>query len=159
MVKSSFSRRPSTSLQSEVGARSGPNVTLRAPGEGCFPCPTCKRLRRLQVTKKGKPYLTCNDCGVQVFFRGRDGIRRLQGMLGQVELSGDVREISTLLEYAAFLRARRRDIRRETLVCGGNPEVELEEKLVARELARIRNVLENELRGKRRQIKQLERSE
>ena len=26
------------------------------------------------MTKKDKPYITCNGCGVQVFVRGRDGI-------------------------------------------------------------------------------------
>src|SRR5271165_5648311 len=32
-----------------------------------FPCPVCTGPREVLLTKKDKPYLICNPCGVQVF--------------------------------------------------------------------------------------------
>ena len=40
-----------------------------------FPCPVCTAPREVLMTKKDKPYLTCDPCGVQVFVRGPAGIR------------------------------------------------------------------------------------
>jgi predicted RNA-binding Zn-ribbon protein involved in translation (DUF1610 family) len=39
-----------------------------------FACPICARSLEVRLTKKGKPYLTCDPCGVQVFIRGPAGI-------------------------------------------------------------------------------------
>ena len=64
MVESDFSKRPKSPVQSEAGATTRSNVTLRPVAEGRFACPTCKRLRPVELTKRNKPYLTCNDCGV-----------------------------------------------------------------------------------------------
>ena len=52
------------------------NVTLRngASEKRYFPCPVCKKNKEVQMTKKGKPYLICNDCGIQLFVRGKNGI-------------------------------------------------------------------------------------
>lgn len=32
-----------------------------------YPCPICGKPREVLRTKKHKPYLICNDCGVQLF--------------------------------------------------------------------------------------------
>lgn len=39
-----------------------------------FPCPICTRALEVRLTKKNKPYVTCDPCGVQMFVRGPDGI-------------------------------------------------------------------------------------
>lgn len=39
-----------------------------------FPCPVCAALREVRLTKKAKPYVTCDPCGIQVFIRGPVGI-------------------------------------------------------------------------------------
>lgn len=39
-----------------------------------FPCPVCTDPREVRVTKKDKPYITCDPCGIQVFVRGPSGI-------------------------------------------------------------------------------------
>ena len=39
-----------------------------------FQCPICKKMLNLEITKNDKPYCTCNDCGVQLFIRGKQGI-------------------------------------------------------------------------------------
>ena len=60
------------------------NVTLEISAELAgkpFPCPVCKRPLPIQLSQKQKPYCTCNDCGVQLFLRGKTGIRRLRELL------------------------------------------------------------------------------
>jgi len=43
-------------------------------GKRMFPCPVCTDPREVRITKKGKPYITCDPCGIQVFVRGPAGI-------------------------------------------------------------------------------------
>jgi len=43
-------------------------------GKRMFPCPVCTDPREVRVTKKDKPYITCDPCGIQVFVRGPAGI-------------------------------------------------------------------------------------
>jgi uncharacterized Zn finger protein len=63
------------------------NVTL-APPDGAvsifsgkeFPCPLCGAGLPILNSKRNKPYCTCNDCGLQIFVRGKKGISRLEQM-------------------------------------------------------------------------------
>jgi len=50
-------------------------------GKQMFPCPVCTGPREVLLTKKDKPYLTCDPCGVQVFVRGPSGIREFSRLL------------------------------------------------------------------------------
>lgn len=50
-------------------------------GKPMFPCPVCTGPREVLMTKKDKPYLTCDPCGVQVFVRGPDGIKEFSRLL------------------------------------------------------------------------------
>ena len=135
------------------------NVTLRGTEpEGYFACPTCKKLRTVGLTKRQKPYFTCNDCGVQVFFRGKEGIRRFREMLGHAEMPGNIRGLAPLLEYAAFLRKRLRQIRREKPILGKDQSLEIEEKLIENEIVRVRKVLEAELKEARRRLRGFDRN-
>jgi transcription elongation factor Elf1 len=43
-------------------------------GKRMFPCPVCTDPREVKITKKAKPYITCDPCGIQVFIRGPAGI-------------------------------------------------------------------------------------
>ena len=43
-------------------------------GKEMFPCPVCTDPREVRITKKKKPYITCDPCGIQVFVRGPAGI-------------------------------------------------------------------------------------
>jgi predicted RNA-binding Zn-ribbon protein involved in translation (DUF1610 family) len=42
-----------------------------------FPCPLCGAGLPIRTSKRKKPYCTCNDCGIQLFVRGKVGIARL----------------------------------------------------------------------------------
>ncbi len=46
-----------------------------------FPCPICTAPRQVKLTKKNKPYLTCDPCGVQVFVRGPAGIEEFRRLI------------------------------------------------------------------------------
>ena len=38
-------------------------------GSNVFPCPVCLDPREVKLTKKKKPYITCDPCGIQLFVR------------------------------------------------------------------------------------------
>ena len=64
-----------------------------------FPCPACNMELRLKISCKQKPYCTCLECGIQIFFRGQAGIVRLHEMIKAeeavvLEFSGPARAIS-----------------------------------------------------------------
>jgi hypothetical protein len=46
-----------------------------------FPCPLCKMALPVAISQKQKPYCVCNVCGIQLFFRGKVGIKALQQLL------------------------------------------------------------------------------
>jgi ssDNA-binding Zn-finger/Zn-ribbon topoisomerase 1 len=39
-----------------------------------FPCPVCASPCDVRQTKKNKPYIICDGCGIQLFIRGPAGI-------------------------------------------------------------------------------------
>ena len=43
-------------------------------GKRMFPCPVCTSPLEVKTTKKHKPYIICDPCGVQLFVRGPSGI-------------------------------------------------------------------------------------
>ena len=53
-----------------------------------FPCPICTAPLDVRLSKKDKPYVVCNDCGVQMFVRNAEGIDRFQQQLS-MGASGD----------------------------------------------------------------------
>lgn len=46
-----------------------------------FPCPVCCRALDVRQTKKGKPYVICDPCGMQLFVRTTPGINRFEGLV------------------------------------------------------------------------------
>jgi|SRR5690348_5135472 len=46
-----------------------------------FPCPVCTSPLEVKLTKKNKPYVTCNPCGIQIFVRGPQGIAEFNRLL------------------------------------------------------------------------------
>lgn len=61
-----------------------------------FPCPLCSELRELRIDKNQKPYLICDECGVQLFIRKDAGSRRLETML-QLAGTGVLRQTNEKL--------------------------------------------------------------
>ncbi|MGI0083835.1 MAG: hypothetical protein ACREBQ_02015 [Nitrososphaerales archaeon] len=53
-----------------------------------FPCPVCACAREVRLTKKDKPYITCDPCGIQLFVRGPYGIAEFNLLLEKGERDG-----------------------------------------------------------------------
>jgi transcription elongation factor Elf1 len=45
--------------------------------DALFPCPLCERDLNIKLSKKNKPYVVCDLCGVQLFIRKKEGINIL----------------------------------------------------------------------------------
>jgi hypothetical protein len=100
------------------------NVTLQTEAKSAenlqgkpFPCPLCGVALPLELTRKEKPYCTCNGCGIQIFFRGKAGIRRLQELLKtQQPIVEDFRDSSmavALYNRLAHLKEKRNELEQE----------------------------------------------
>jgi hypothetical protein len=46
-----------------------------------FPCPVCGTSLAIRIARTQKPYCICIDCGIQIFFRGKAGIARLNKII------------------------------------------------------------------------------
>jgi len=53
------------------------------------PCPVCHGTCEVKITKKGKPYVICDPCGVQLFVRGKGGIQRFETQNAALEKVGE----------------------------------------------------------------------
>jgi len=67
-----------------------------------FPCPVCGDLREVRTTKKGKPYLHCDPCMVQVFVRGEMGIRQFEQLLKDADRNNMWKRLSELHKNYQF---------------------------------------------------------
>lgn len=50
-------------------------------GKRKFPCPICTQPCEVRITKKHKPYIVCDPCGLQLFVRGPHGIAAFERLL------------------------------------------------------------------------------
>jgi hypothetical protein len=58
------------------------NVTLEGPRDmPDVPCFLCTDLLTKRLDKNRKPYFICDVCGVQIFVRGRQGIKNLDQLI------------------------------------------------------------------------------
>jgi len=47
-----------------------------------LPCVLCRKGLDKRIDKNRKPYFICDECGMQIFVRGKRGIQRLEQLLG-----------------------------------------------------------------------------
>ena len=52
-----------------------------------FPCPLCRASLDVRDSKKDKPYVICDPCGMQMFVRGPGGIAKLDALIASGERS------------------------------------------------------------------------
>lgn len=74
-----------------------------ANGRKAFPCPVCTMPREVRITKKKKPYITCDPCGIQLFVRGSAGIAAFDKLLDRAEVE-DLFSRSAEMERRYFLK-------------------------------------------------------
>ncbi len=61
-----------------------------------FPCPVCMEPLEVRHSKKGKPYITCNRCGVQLFVRVQAGIDAFNLLVERAEMEDIWEELAKL---------------------------------------------------------------
>jgi predicted RNA-binding Zn-ribbon protein involved in translation (DUF1610 family) len=68
----------------------GEEVSKMAMPDGTrmFPCPVCADPREVRITKKRKPYVTCDPCGIQLFVRGPAGIAAFDRLADRADSEG-----------------------------------------------------------------------
>ena len=67
--------------ESDAGEKSYVKAGRR--GKPFFPCPICCCPRDVRESKKQKPYIVCDACGMQLFVRGKDGIQRFNRLIDE----------------------------------------------------------------------------
>jgi predicted RNA-binding Zn-ribbon protein involved in translation (DUF1610 family) len=135
--------------------RGNVNVTLGSKKAGLgemeekeFPCPLCGEGLPARISKRQKPYFTCNKCGVQMFVRGKAGILRLNEMANAgILISGKDGSTSrgiSLLNRLEQLKLQKKDLsaKRGIIFTDENVEnviriVDVEIEKIESELARI----------------------
>ncbi len=65
-------------------------------GKRMFPCPVCTQPREVRMTKKDKPYVICDPCGVQVFIRGPAGIAEFDRLVERTSGEGLVERLKEM---------------------------------------------------------------
>lgn len=61
-----------------------------------FPCPLCLVPLRVKSSKKGKPYVVCDACGVQMFVRAKPGITRLAALMAEPRAVAVMERLATV---------------------------------------------------------------
>ncbi len=94
-----------------------------------IPCPVCAESREVSETKKGKPYVHCDDCCVQVFERKERVIARLHKVSRRRkgETAYEVRRAKLDIQSSKPLRKARPGRPRE-------PDKTLEKSLTAQDI-------------------------
>jgi hypothetical protein len=64
----------------------GSCAVVELNGKKRFPCPVCMDPREVRITKKRKPYIICDPCGIQLFVRGPAGIAALNRLFERGEI-------------------------------------------------------------------------
>ena len=70
-----------------------------------FPCPLCGASMPIRLTRKQKPYCHCLSCMLQLFFRGKTAIQRLEKLIESgILIAGD--NSSTNMAITLYNRVR-----------------------------------------------------
>ena len=91
------------------------------PSKFYFACPLCGKQLDVRASKKGKPYVTCNDCSLQLFVRGPAGIERFDKMAHTYDGRAKAQVVPKLLPDPKLRRGRPQK----------NPEVSMRVKRLA----------------------------
>jgi hypothetical protein len=118
-----------------------------------FPCPVCAVSLPIRITRKQKPYCQCLDCGIQIFFRGRVGIARLEAILEDEKLvSGAWSGSNTpelLFNRIQHLKQRKSELERKQRLFFPDPDLKNALCAVKKEIARVQGELDKMANGRR----------
>ena len=113
-----------------------------------FPCPVCNMGLRIKISRKQKPYCMCLECGIQIFFRGQEGIKRLYKMIKSeeavaAEFNGPARAISVYNRLQGLKRQKKALEKKQRFFSWDRDRDKVIEALDA-DIERVRSELEKE---------------
>lgn len=110
-----------------------------------FPCPTCGMALPIKLSRRDKPYCVCNDCGNQLFFRGRKGIGRLTELVRSKSLvsaeDGPGTPASVLYNRLLQLRKGLKTLKKRRELLSTDDDLENAIRAVANEMEHVQDGL------------------
>ena len=119
-----------------------PEIELEPQYVACFLCGDSLEVRE---SKRKKPYFICDPCGLQAFIRKDRGIKKLEKLVTGFRAANPVIELIAELDA---LEIKLAEIRDDKPVFGENPNLELLERAVIREIGRVRREIKTGKSGK-----------
>jgi hypothetical protein len=139
------------------------NVTLSPKGQDNpfagkkFPCCICSASLDIRLSKRGKPYCTCVECGIQLFFRGKPGIRRLTEILKSNSLGKGtaIEAVPAIILYnkIAQLRSQKKELEAKQGLIVRDPDLDNTIRVIKYEMEGLQRELENMTRKTNRENK------
>lgn len=120
------------------------NVTLspRDRFEGKpFPCPICGTTLGLRVAQTGKPYCHCDACGIQLFFRGKVGIQKLEKLLATETLASGKARATVVYNRLQQLKAQKARLQDQRNPLFPDPDLDRAIAKTESEIRRVRKEL------------------
>ncbi len=65
-------------------------------GKRMFPCPVCSTACDVRISKKNKPYVVCDPCGIQCFIRGPAGIESFNRLVDRANREDTLTRLSEM---------------------------------------------------------------
>ncbi len=110
-----------------------------------FPCQLCGAGLEIRISRTQKPYTVCPDCGIQNFYRGKQGIRRLRELLdSQVLMTGTESSVDTailLFNRIQQLRAQKKELKARKGLIFRDSDLENAILVVDNEMERVQGEL------------------
>lgn len=120
-----------------------------------FPCLVCGTGLEIRLSRKEKPYCVCDSCGIQVFFRGQAGIRRLRELIETRTLIVGKESLTdkalVLFNHIQQLRGRKKKLEERRAFFSHDQALEAAIRAVDNEIERVQGELE-QIAGKAREV-------
>jgi len=111
-----------------------------------FPCPVCGTSLEIRIARTQKPYCVCIDCGIQIFFRGKIGISRLNTILeNEILIAGKDSNASiatVLFNRIQHLKRQKADLDVKQGLIIRDPDLKNAIRAVDNEIERVQGELE-----------------
>lgn len=131
-----------------------PNVNVTLQGRE-FPCPLCGLGLPLKYSLREKPYCICDACGIQLFFRGKKGIARLQALVesGALVLAREPHAglAITLLNRLEQLKAQKKEMESKQGLVFRNEDLDNAIQTVDLDIQKVQSDLEKMARKSRKE--------
>ena len=103
-----------------------------------FPCPVCQNMIPVCYAKNRKPYCTCNDCMVQLFIIGKNGIKKFEKLVSKRGEKIDSKELLNSVNNFNKLKEKLEEIKLEKPLLGEDKDLNIQEKIIKKELNNLR---------------------